>query len=292
MTHYTTLHNGIQLPWISLGTHTLHDKETSAPLIQHALKNGYHSIDTASIYKNESLIANVLHNKPIKREEVFLTAKVALRDQGYTSTLAAFRTSLIQLNVDYVDLYLIHGIRKKTYKDTWRALEKLYRDGFVRAIGVSHFDIHHLEQLMNCSTITPMVNQIELHPRNTQQPLHTFCQNHHIQLQASSPLMQGELLFSHPLIQQLSTLYNKTPAQIILRWHFQQQIAIVLSTKDTLHLNENMQIFDFELSLDELIAINALNSDYYVTTNPMKSRPYWMLYLYQYAQKLKQHLQK
>jgi methylglyoxal/glyoxal reductase len=287
----TALYNSVKIPWISFGTHTLHNEETDIPLIKNVLANGYHAIDIASIYKNEEIIGKAIRDSSIKREEILLTMKVAPTDYGYTSTLASFRTSMIHLQVDYIDLYLLHWPQKRLYKDSWRALEKLYRDGFVRAIGVCNFSIPHLKELMESSTIQPMVNQVNFHPRTTQQALHTFCQNHDIQLQAYNPLAQSRSILAHPLVQQLANLYNKTPAQIILRWHLQHHIPTVLSTTNLIHLSENKQIFNFELTLEDVITINKLYDNIQIARYFTKSRYYLSLHLSRYAEKLKKHLQ-
>jgi len=173
--HCTTLHNGVKMPWLGLGVYKAAEGEEVEGAVRTALEVGYRSIDTAAIYGNERGVGKAVRESGLPREEVFITTKVWNDRQGYESTLQAFEESRQRLGVEYVDLYLIHWPVKGKYKETWRALEKLYKDGWVRAIGVSNFQIHHLEDLLADCEIRPMVNQVELHPRLTQEPLRDFC---------------------------------------------------------------------------------------------------------------------
>lgn len=168
------LHNGVEMPWFGLGVFKVENGSVAADSVEAAIRNGYRSIDTAAIYKNEEGVGEGIRAAGVAREELFITSKVWNEDQGYETTLDAFEKSLERLGLDYLDLYLIHWPGKDKYKDTWRALEKLYKDGKIRAIGVSNFQVHHLEELLKDAEIKPMVNQIEFHPRLTQKEVRDF----------------------------------------------------------------------------------------------------------------------
>lgn len=189
-----TLHNGVKMPWFGLGVFKVEEGSQVVESVKAAIKNGYRSIDTAAIYQNEEGVGKGIKEAGVPREELFITSKVWNSDQGYEKTLAAFDETLRKLGLDYLDLYLIHWPGKDKYKDTWRALEKLYKDGRVKAIGVSNFNVHHLESLLEDAEIKPMVNQVEFHPRLTQAELRDYCKKQGIQVEAWSPLMQGKLL--------------------------------------------------------------------------------------------------
>ncbi|MEH7110039.1 aldo/keto reductase, partial [Bacillus sp. JJ1764] len=203
----------------------------------------------------------------IPREELFITSKVWNSDQGYESTLQAYETSLKKLGLDYLDLYLIHWPGKDRYKETWKALEKLYKDGKVRAIGVSNFNVHHLEELLKDAEIKPMVNQVEFHPHLTQKDLLAFCQKEGIQLEAWSPLKQGQLL-DDPTINQIAEKYGKTAAQVILRWDVQNKVVTIPKSIKEERIIQNADIFDFELSADDMARIDGLNKDERVGPDP------------------------
>ncbi|MBZ4669204.1 MAG: yvgN, partial [Defluviitaleaceae bacterium] len=221
----TTLHNGVKMPWLGFGTFKITEEGQVENSVLEALKVGYRHIDTAAVYGNEESVGRAMKNSGVKREEIFLTSKVWNSDQGYDSTLRAFEASLKRLDTDYLDLYLIHW-PKPLNKETWRALEKLYKEKRVRAIGVSNFKVYHLEELMESCEIVPMVNQVEYHPRLQQTDLLEFCKKHNIQLEAWGPLMQGKI-FDIPLMKELSEKYNKTISQIALRWDLQTGVVTI-----------------------------------------------------------------
>jgi diketogulonate reductase-like aldo/keto reductase len=254
----TTLHNGVKMPWFGLGVFKVQDGTEVIESVKTAIKYGYISIDTAAIYNNEEGVGQAINESGVSRDELFITSKVWNSDQGYESTLQAFETSLTKLGLDYLDLYLIHWPGKNKYKETWRALEKLYRDGRVRAIGVSNFQIHHLQDLMSEATIKPMVNQVEYHPHLTQKELHNFCKQEKIQLEAWSPLKRGQLL-DDSTIQEIAEKHQKTIAQIILRWDLQNEVVTIPKSIREDRIIENADIFDFELSKEEMEKINGLN---------------------------------
>lgn len=205
-----TLHNGVKMPWFGLGVYKVKDGDEVIHSVKAALEVGYRRIDTASIYKNEEGVGRAIRESNVSREDIFVTSKVWNKEQGYDSTVQAFHNSLNRLGFDYLDLYLIHWPVEGKYKETWKALEYLYKEGKVRTIGVSNFHIHHLEDLMEDAEIKPMVNQVELHPYLTQIKLREYCQKHHIQIEAWSPLMHGKLL-NHEVLVEIGKKYNKTP---------------------------------------------------------------------------------
>ncbi len=256
----TTLHNGVKMPWVGLGVFKVKDGDEVIQSVKAALKNGYISIDTAAVYDNEEGVGQAIRESGVPREELFITTKLWNSDQGYESTLKAFETSLNKLGLDYVDLYLIHWPGKDKYKETWRAFEKLYKEGRVRAIGVSNFQIHHLEDLISSAEIKPMVNQVEFHPHLTQKELLAFCKKEGIQLEAWSPLKRGQLL-DEPVLKELAQKYRKSVAQVILRWDLQLGVVTIPKSIKEHRIIENADIFDFELSQEDMDKIDCLNQD-------------------------------
>lgn len=263
----TTLHNGVKMPWVGLGVFKVTEGEEVVQSVKAAIKNGYISIDTAAIYKNEEGVGQAIKESGVPREELFITSKVWNSDQGYESTLAAFETSLNKLGLEYLDLYLIHWPGKNKYKDTWKALEKLYKDGRVRAIGVSNFLVHHLEDLISTAEIKPMVNQVEFHPHLTQKELLAYCKKEGIQMEAWSPLKQGQLL-NEPVLEDLAHKYNKSVAQVILRWDLQHGVVTIPKSIKEHRIIENADLFDFELSAEDMEKIDGLNQDSRAGSHP------------------------
>jgi methylglyoxal/glyoxal reductase len=263
----TKLHNGVEMPWFGLGVFKVQEGSEVIDSVKAAIKNGYKSIDTAAIYGNEEGVGQAIKESGAPREELFITTKVWNSEQGYDSALAAFDESLSKLGLEYVDLYLIHWPVKGKYKDTWRALEKLYKDGRVRAIGVSNFHVHHLEDLLETAEIVPMVNQVEYHPHLAQLELREFCKQKGIQLEAWSPLKQGQLL-DEPVITEIAEKHKKSPAQIILRWDLQNEVITIPKSVKEHRIIENADIFDFELSSEDMEKIDALNKNERVGADP------------------------
>jgi methylglyoxal/glyoxal reductase len=265
----TTLHNGVKMPWVGLGVFLVKDGEEVVKSVKAALEAGYRSIDTAAIYKNEEGVGQAIAESNVPREELFITTKIWNADQGFEETLKAFDVSMEKLGLDYLDLLLIHWPlpSQGKYLDTWRALEKLYKDGRVRAIGVSNFKVHHLQDILNNCEIKPMVNQVEYHPRFNQRELHDFCKKNEIQLEAWSPLMQGGLL-DEPALVEIAAKYGKSTAQVIIRWDIQTGVVTIPKSVKPHRIVENADVFDFELSQEDMDKINALNQDKRMFADP------------------------
>jgi diketogulonate reductase-like aldo/keto reductase len=259
LTDTTTLNNGVQMPWFGLGVWRVEEGSQVEDAVKNALQTGYRSLDTAAIYGNEEGVGRAIKESGVPREEIFITTKVWNASQGYESTLAAFEESLQKLGLEYLDLYLIHWPKEGKYKETWRAMEQLYKDGRVRAIGVSNFHVHHLQDLLADATVVPAVNQVEYHPLLNQTELRTFCREHKIQLEAWSPLMQGNL--DLPILTQLAEKYGKSAAQIVLRWDLQNEVVTIPKSITPSRIAENAQVFDFELSADDMAALSELNEN-------------------------------
>lgn len=267
----TTLNNGVNMPWFGLGVFKVEDGPELVHAIKTAIRHGYRSIDTASIYGNEAGVGEGIREgmkeAGITREDLFITSKVWNADLGYESTILAYEESLKKLGLEYLDLYLIHWPVEGKYKEAWRALETIYNEGKVKAIGVSNFQIHHLEELLNVASVIPVINQVEYHPRLTQVELKAFCLKHHIQLEAWSPLMQGELL-DHPVLKEIAKTYGKTVAQVILKWDLQNGVVTIPKSTKTHRIIENASLFDFVLSEEDLKRINELNQNKRVGPDP------------------------
>lgn len=253
-----TLSNGITMPAIGLGVFQAKDGEEVSNAVLTALQHGYRSIDTASAYKNENGVGEALQQSEVAREEVFLTTKVWNSDQGYEETLKAFEESLACLQTDYVDLYLIHWPVAGKYKETWRALEHLYKTGRAKSIGVSNFQIHHFEDLMTTAEIMPMVNQIEMHPYLQQPELLAFSKKHNIRLEAWRPIMMGEVL-QIPELMAIGEVHGKSPVQVTLRWLYQLGVVVIPKSVNENRIRQNIDIFDFELSATEMATIQQLD---------------------------------
>ncbi|MGM5471890.1 aldo/keto reductase [Bacillus pumilus] len=264
-----TLNNGVEMPWFGLGVFKVEDGNQVVDAVKAAIRNGYRSIDTAAVYKNETGVGKAIKESGVKREDLFITSKVWNTDQGYDKALAAFDASLNRLGLDYLDLYLIHwpGPSAETFKDTWRALEKLYKDGKVRAIGVSNFYIQHLEELLKDAEVVPAVNQVEFHPKLTLVELRQYAKEKGIQIEAWSPLMQGKLL-DHDVLKDMAARYNKSVAQVILRWDLQSGVVTIPKSINEERIKQNADIFDFELSKEDMEKIDALNNNERVGSNP------------------------
>lgn len=254
------LNNGVNMPWFGLGVWQVEDGNEAIDSVKAALKSGYRAIDTAAAYGNEESVGKAIKESGIARDELFITSKVWNKDQGYESTLAAFEETMKKLDLDVLDLYLIHWPVAGKYKDTWRAMEKLYKDGRIRAIGVSNFQTHHLDDLLADAEVVPAVNQVEFHPLLTQSELLAYSEEKGIQLEAWSPLAQGKL-FDNEVIKEIADKYSKEPAQVILRWVLDKGVVVITRSVKEKRIASNAEIFDFKLTVEEIDRISALNKN-------------------------------
>ncbi|WKA57755.1 aldo/keto reductase [Planococcus shenhongbingii] len=257
---FATLNNGLKMPQLGFGVWQVPDDQATTA-VSKAIEIGYRSIDTAMIYKNEKGVGKAIKDSGISPEEFFITTKVWNSDHGYDNALRAYEESLERLGLDFVDLYLIHWPTPNydQYVDTYKALEKLYKDGRVKAIGVCNFEVEHLKRLLAECEVTPVLNQIECHPYLAQNDLKEFCAKHDIFIEAWSPLDQGGEVLQDKTIQQIAQAHGKSPAQAVLRWHLQNNTIVIPKSVTPSRIKENFQVFDFELSVDEIEQINGLN---------------------------------
>lgn len=269
-----TLNNGFKMPLVGYGVFRVPEGEDLAEAVKTAIAKGYRSIDTAQVYRNEESVGRgiraAIEEGLVTREELFITSKVWNDGLSYEETLAAYDSSLEKIGLDYLDLYLVHwpGI-DTNYLDVYKALEKIYQDGRVRSIGVSNFHVHHLEKLLNETTVIPVINQIEFHPHLTQEEVRAYCTDKDIQVEAWSPLMNGALL-EEALIQDLASKYGKTPAQIVLRYDVQHNVVTIPKTMTATRMVENLDVFDFTLTDGEMNQLDALNDGLRCGPDPEK----------------------
>ncbi|WP_307808232.1 aldo/keto reductase [Streptomyces oryzae] len=265
----TTLNNGVTMPQLGFGVWQVPADE-AATAVTTALESGYRSIDTAAAYANEEGVGRAIAQSGLPRDELFITTKLWNSDQGYDTALRAFDASLAKLGLDFVDLYLIHwpmpDIDK--YEDSWRAFEKIYADGRARAIGVSNFQPTHLNRLIQLGGTVPAVNQIELHPRLQQSVPRAFHADHGIATEAWSPLGQGGDLLSDPTLGEIAGSHGKTVAQVVLRWHLQLGNVVIPKSVTPSRVRENIDVFDFELSGEDMARIAELNADVRIGPDP------------------------
>ncbi|MGE7185779.1 aldo/keto reductase [Peribacillus sp. NPDC006672] len=262
-----TLHNGVQMPQLGFGVFKVKNGNETVESVKKAIEVGYCAIDTAAIYENEEGVGQAIRECGVPREKLFITSKVWNTEQGYEATLKAFDDSLNRLGLEYLDLYLIHWPGKDKYLETWKALEKLYKNGKVRSIGVSNFHVHHLENLLANSEVKPVVNQIELHPLLTQVEIREYCAKHEIKVESWSPLGRGNLL-EEPTINHIAKKHGKSSAQVLIRWHLQNNLVVIPKSITPSRIEENAQVFDFSLSLNEMNQIDALNKNERFGSNP------------------------
>ena len=268
---FMLLSNGVKIPSIGFGTYKSGDDEETAKIIKNALNLGYKMIDTASFYNNEVGIGNGIKESGIDRKDIFIVTKLWNDDHGYDNTIEAFNKSLNNLQVDYIDLYLIHWPNKLN-AETWRAFEHLYETGKVKAIGVCNFKVEHLEELKKTAKIMPMVNQVEIHPFSTKNNIINYCKDNNIKVVAWSPISRGRVL-SNDLMIDLSQKYKKSKVQIVLRWHMQKGVIPIPKSSNENRIKENIDIFDFEISSEDMKAIDSLDEGYdmSVTTPPLNT---------------------
>lgn len=251
------LANGVDIPSIGFGTYKLGEEQEVIDKVKLALNLGYRQIDIASFYGNEEGVGKGIAESGIDRKDIFLVTKLWNDDHGYEETINAFNKSIKKLGVDYLDLYLIHWPNKLN-SETWRAFEDLYKAGKVKAIGVCNFKIGHLEELKKTAKIMPMVNQVEVHPQSSKNEMLNYCIENNIQLIAWSPIMRGKL-FTNELMLNLSEKYQKSVAQVILRWHIQRGVIPIPKSSNKTRIKENLNVFDFEISNEDMKSIYMLN---------------------------------
>ncbi|MDS9472529.1 aldo/keto reductase [Sporosarcina pasteurii] len=264
-----TLNNGISIPQLGFGVWKVPDEE-AVGTVDEAIQAGYRLIDTAKIYGNEVGVGKAIANSSIPREDLFITTKLWNADQGYESTLKAFDESLEKLGLDYVDLYLIHWPTPMydTYVESYKAMEKIYKEGRAKAIGVCNFDIEHLQRIIDECEIIPAINQVECHPYLQQTALKAFCEQHGILVEAYSPLMNGKNVLENATIQEIAKQHGKTPAQIILRWHLQKDTVVIPKTITPSRMVENLDVFNFELSAADMDEIATLDRNERINAVP------------------------
>ncbi len=262
-----TLNNGITMPYFGLGVFESAEGEETINAIHWAFEAGYRHIDTASLYRNERSVGKAVNTSGLKREEIFITTKIWNSDQGYQKTFDAFRESLDKLKTDYIDLYLIHWPVSNKYIETWEAMEELYQQKLIKAIGVSNFLTQHLENLIYRNGTIPAVNQVEFHPYLVQPNLLEYCKKHNIQFEAWSPILKGKVN-SIPVINEIAAKYEKTPVQVALRWDLQKEIVTIPKSVNKDRIFSNADIFDFELSEEDIKRIDALDKNERVGPDP------------------------
>lgn len=263
------LQDGNTMPQLGLGVYKV-DNDIAAPLVSHALQNGYRLIDTASMYENEVGVGQGIVDSGVPREKVLVATKFWMDDLGFENTLKAFDKSLKLLGLDYLDFYLIHWPAPKRgllYVESWKAMEKLKNEGLIRSIGVCNFHTHHIDEILKVAEHKPVVNQIELHPWLTQENAIAYDNAHSIVTQAWSPLARGKIL-EEPMLEALAIKHGKSVAQIVLRWHIQRGVAVIPKSNSKERIVENMNVFNFELSAEEVAAITALNTNFRTGVDP------------------------
>lgn len=263
----TLLNNGVKMPWFGLGTFRAEEGDEVERAVAVALENGYRSIDTAAVYQNERGVGNAVEASNVPREDIFITSKVWNSEQGYKTTHRAFEETMEKLQLDYLDLYLIHWPKGKKSVETWKAMEELYNSGKIKAIGVSNFLVHHLNEFLPECKVVPTVNQVEFHPELIQPDLLQYCREKDIQLEAWSPIMKGRVM-EIPLFKELADKYGKNPVQIVLRWDIQKGVVTIPKSVNPERIVTNADIFDFELSEGDILKIDNLDKNARIGFHP------------------------
>ena len=261
--------DGNSIPQLGLGVYKV-DNDLAAPLVSHALTNGYRLIDTASMYENEVGVGRGIVDSGVPRDQVLVATKFWMDDLGYENTLKAFDKSLKLLGLDYLDFYLIHWPAPKRgllYVDSWKAMEKLKNEGLIRSIGVCNFHTHHVDEILKVAEHRPVLNQVELHPWLTQDKVLEYDKLHSMLTQAWSPLARGKIL-EESMLAELAKTHGKSVAQIVLRWHIQRGVAVIPKSNSMERITENMNVFDFALTDQEMNSISALNSNFRTGVDP------------------------
>jgi len=261
------LNNGVEIPILGLGTYLADQGKQALQAIEFALEAGYRHFDTAAFYFNEESVGRAIRESSIDRKEIFVTTKVWNSDHGYEKTLKAFNLSMKKLDIEYVDLYLVHWPVEGLRSETWRALEKLYEEGLCRAIGVSNYTIQHLDELLEECRVEPAVNQVEYHPFLYQRKLRDYCRSKNIALESYSPLTKGQRINDRHLTE-IAKKYNKSNAQILIRWNIEQEVVVIPKSSNKERIIENSKVFDFTIKPEDMEKLNALNEGYRCTWDP------------------------
>ncbi|MDE9752240.1 aldo/keto reductase [Staphylococcus delphini] len=271
---HVTFYNGNQMPQVGLGVFRVENNDTAKEAVKHAIKSGYRSIDTAMIYQNEEKVGEgireALAETDLMREDLFITSKLWLSDYGRENVAAAYQASLDRLGLDYLDLYLVHwpGLDEDVMIDTWKGMEDLYHDQKVKNIGVSNFNVEHLDKLLATSRIKPVINQVEFHPYLTQKRLRVYLEAQNIHMESWSPLMNAQIL-KDDTVKQVAAEVGKSPAQVIIRWNVQHGVVTIPKSITPSRIEENLNVFDFELSLGQMEALDGLNEDRRIGPDPL-----------------------
>lgn len=264
-----TLNNGVDMPWLGLGVYQASPGRIAQSAVRESLALGYRLIDTAKLYRNEADVGQAVRDSGLPRDEVFVTTKLWNTDHGYDATLRAFEHSRRELGLDLVDLYLIHWPVAGARPETWKAMEELYAQGKARAIGVSNYMVHHLNELLRDAKVVPAVDQVEMNPFLPQRELQAFCASHGIRLEAYSPLTKGRRL-GDPRLAAVARKHGKTPAQTLLRWCLQVGAVAIPKSVRPERLRENSEIFDFSLDAGDLRALDALDESLHTSWDPTR----------------------
>ncbi|REI05053.1 aldo/keto reductase [Staphylococcus felis] len=270
-----TFYNGNQMPKVGIGTFRVKNDEDAKSAVKHAIKNGYRSIDTAMIYQNEEMVGQGIHEAleetNLQRDDLFITSKLWLTDYGYENVEVAYKASLNRLGLDRLDLYLMHwpGLDESLMVETWKGMEMLYEKGLVDNIGVSNFNVEHLDRLLSEAKIKPVINQVEYHPYLTQSRLKDYLEAQHIQMESWSPLMNAQIL-TDTVVNEIAREVNHSPAQVIIRWNIQNGVVTIPKSVTPSRINENINVFDFELTQDQMERLDQLNKDKRIGPNPLE----------------------
>jgi diketogulonate reductase-like aldo/keto reductase len=269
-----TFNNGVEIPQLGFGVFQVPPDEVIEP-VRTAIEAGYRLIDTAAMYGNEEGVGKAIAESGVDRDELFITTKLDNSDHGYDAALAAFDTSMAKLGLDVLDLYLIHWPlpKRDDYVETWKAFEKLYADGRVRSIGVSNFNTNHLNRLFAETNVKPVINQIELHPGFPQQELRAFHADNEMLTESWSPIGQGQGLLDDPTLGAIAERIGKSPAQVVLRWHVQHGLVVIPKSVTPSRISDNLDVFDFELSDDDMAALSDLSGPGRVGPDPATFNP-------------------
>ena len=263
--------NGVNIPRLGLGMYRSPKGQKSVKTVLHALQVGYRHIDTAALYKNERDVGEAMKQSGIPRKQIFVTTKLWNDDHGYDAALRGFDRSMKELDLEYIDLYLIHWPVSGKRGDSWKALQKIYDEGRCRAIGVSNYLIRHLEELLAETDVVPAINQVEFSPFLYQEELLGYCRTKNIVLEAYSPLTKGKRLNDVQLVK-VAGKYRKTPAQILIRWGLQHDIVVLVKSNNPERIEENASVFDFKIDADDMKFLDSLNEDYRTSWDPTNVR--------------------